>query len=81
VAVDGSCALCVLQGVRGACPHHGAPDTVVDETAPGNGGWPQFPGSPPPGRRTLSADEALDVLDRMLIAGELIEIEHTWPVG
>jgi hypothetical protein len=77
VAVDGPCALCVLQGVRGACAHHSTPDTVADETAPGNSEWPQFPGSPP-GRRTLSADEALDALDRLLITSERIEIEHRW---
>jgi hypothetical protein len=77
VAVDGPCALCVLQGVRGACPHHGAPDTVADETAPGNGEWPQFPGSPP-GKRTLSADEAAYELEVLEVRGQMIEIEHRW---
>ena len=73
----GGCALCVLQGVAGPCPHaasgsadgYGSPD---DE-------WPHDLGVPGgKERRTLSADEARDAVDRMLIAGELAEVEHRW---
>jgi hypothetical protein len=73
----GGCALCVLQGVAGHCPHRD-PGTPA-ASGPPDDEWPHYPGVPGgKERRTLSADEARDAVDRMLIAGELAEVEHRW---
>ena len=74
-----ACALCVLAGITSPCPHH-APDAVRDEVSPLGCEWLQAGGEPGARElRTMTADEAYDVLERRAwldLARVVLEVEH-----
>jgi hypothetical protein len=80
--------LCVLEGVRGACPHHAhagggtcwdGEDDSAEALSPLHDEWVTYAEDSHHGeRRTLTGDEALDLLDRIQISTERVEIEHRW---
>jgi hypothetical protein len=73
------CPLCAIHGPGhdGACAPY-QPDPVADVSVLA-GDWQHDLGTiGGKERRTLTGDEALDLLDRIVIASERIEIEHRW---
>jgi hypothetical protein len=85
-----TCALCRLAGIAGPCPHHAGSHIddgdPAETVSPLRDEWPHAAGSPGRkerrtlylGEMTLSADEALNELDMLMIRSERIEIEHRW---